>query len=101
MSTQHGSIKVTNKKAFTLSCPKLLNAEGKTISLPEPPNQNITFAIRQSARFYSFNVLLMPWLHSLETPVSVQKLAMFLWKEKLPLISHLLKNNIPGKTMLP
>ena len=56
MSTQHGNIKMTNRKAFTLSRPKLLNAEGKIIPLPDPPNQAVTLGIRQRARFYSFNV---------------------------------------------
>jgi len=52
MSTQHGNIKMTNRKAFTLSRPKLLNAEGKIIPLPDPPNQVMTIGIRQRARFY-------------------------------------------------
>ena len=56
MSTQHGTVNMTNRNAFTLSRPKLLNAEGKAIPLPDPPSQNLTFGLRQAARFYSFNV---------------------------------------------
>ena len=52
MSTQHRTIIMTNRN---LTCPKLLNAEGKHIKLPKPSTQ-ITFSIRQQGRFYSFNV---------------------------------------------
>ena len=46
MSTQHGTVNMTNRNAFTLSRPKLLNAEGKAIPHPDPPSQNLTFGLR-------------------------------------------------------
>jgi len=81
MSTQHGTITMTNRTAFTLTRPKLLNAEGKLIQLPEPPTQ-ITFSIRQRARFIHLMSPLMQWQPTQANPASAQKSRPFPWNEK-------------------